>query len=173
MISEDEVVIIRYRLFSYKQKGPKAVEALNVFYYCSYEGAVDLDKIANPMEREAVEGMINNFGQTPSQLMREPHPRRLTQDETLAKLLKFELKKPDLTAFLDRIANINCELANDKDPIIYLSPPRSPPRSFLQASPDILVSISKNGILGSNSWLSQEKDKGFLLEVDATTMNMK
>lgn len=50
----------------YKQKGPKAVEALNVFYYCSYEGAVDLDKIANPMEREAVEGMINNFGQTPS-----------------------------------------------------------------------------------------------------------
>lgn len=42
--------------FSYKQKGPKAVGALNVFYYCSYEGAVDLDKIKNPVEREAVEG---------------------------------------------------------------------------------------------------------------------
>lgn len=107
------------------------------------------------------------------ELLREPHPRRLTQEETLAKLLKFELKKPDITAFLDRIAKVNVELSNDKDPIIYLSSPRSPPRSFLQASPDFLISISKNGILGSNSWLSQEKDKGFLLEVDPTTMNLK
>ena len=25
-------------IFGYKQKGPAAVEALNVFYYCTYEG---------------------------------------------------------------------------------------------------------------------------------------
>jgi hypothetical protein len=25
-------------IFGYKQKGPKAVESLNVFYYCCYEG---------------------------------------------------------------------------------------------------------------------------------------
>lgn len=25
-------------IFGYKQRGPAAVEALNVFYYCSYEG---------------------------------------------------------------------------------------------------------------------------------------
>ena len=134
---------------------------------------MDLDKIANAIEREAVEGMINNFGQTPSQLLKEPHPRRLTQDETLAKLFKFELKKPDLTAFLDRVVNVPCDLSNDKDPIVFLSIPRSPPRSFLQISPDVLVSISKAGILGCNSWVSQEKDKGFLLEVDATTTNLK
>ena len=42
---------------------PAAVKALNVFYYCSYEGAVNLDAITDPAEREAVEGMINNFGQ--------------------------------------------------------------------------------------------------------------
>lgn len=160
-------------IFGYKQKGPRAVEALNVFYYCSYEGAVDLDKIANSVEREAVEGMINNFGQTPSQLLREPHPRRLTQDETLAKLIKFELKRPDVTAFLDRIASINCDLSNEKDPIVFLSTPRSPPKQFLQVSPDFLISISKCGILGCNSWISQEKDRGFLLEVDATTTNLK
>lgn len=159
--------------FSYKQKGQRAVEALNVFYYCSYEGAVDLDKISNPIEREAVEGMINNFGQTPSQLLREPHPRRLSQDEVLAKLLRFELKKPDMTAFLDRIAHVNCDFSNDKDPIIFLSAPRSPPKSFLQASPDYLISISKSAIMGCNSWVSQEKDKGFLLEVDPTTTNLK
>lgn len=166
-------IFFNNEIYSYKQKGPRAVEALNVFYYCSYEGAVDLDKISNQMEREAVEGMINNFGQTPSQLLREPHPRRFTQDEVLAKLIRFELKKPDITVFLDRIAHVNCDFSNEKDPIIFLSTPRSPPKSFLQASPDFLISISKNAILGCNSWIAQEKDKGFLLEVDATTTNLK
>jgi len=160
-------------IFGYKQKGPRAVDALNVFYYCSYEGAVDLDKITNPTEREAVEGMINNFGQTPSQLLREAHPRRLTQDDIIMKLLKFELKRPDLTQFLDRIINVNCDMTTEKDPVIFLSQPRSPPRSFLQTSPDILVSITKSGILGSHSWISFDKEKGFLLEIDATTMNPK
>lgn len=160
-------------IFGYKQKGSKAVEALNVFYYCSYEGAVDLDKIKNPVEREAVEGMINNFGQIPSQLLREPHPRRLSQEETVTKLVRFELKRPDFSHFLDRVVQVNCELSNPKDPLIYLSVPRSPPRSFLQLSPDVLVSISKNAILGCNSWISYDKDKGFLLEVDATTNNLK
>ncbi|XP_016965491.1 neurobeachin-like protein 1 isoform X2 [Drosophila biarmipes] len=160
-------------IFGYKQKGPKAAEALNVFYYCSYEGAVDLDKITNPVEREAVEGMINNFGQVPSQLLREPHPRRLTQDETALKLVRAELRRPDLTQFLDKVVQYYCELSTPKDPIVYLSPPRSPPRSFLQLSPDVLVSVSKSTILGCNSWLSFDKDQGFLLEIDATTANLK
>jgi len=25
-------------IFGFKQRGPEAVEALNVFYYCTYEG---------------------------------------------------------------------------------------------------------------------------------------
>ncbi|XP_034109719.1 neurobeachin-like protein 1 isoform X1 [Drosophila albomicans] len=160
-------------IFGHKQKGPKAVEALNVFYYCSYEGAVDLDKITNPIEREAVEGMINNFGQVPSQLLREPHPRRLTQEETSLKLVRAELRRPDFTQFLDKVVQYYCELSTPKDPIVYLSPPRSPPRSFLQMSPDVLVSVSKGCILGCNSWMSFDKEQGFLLEIDATTTNLK
>lgn len=27
-------------IFGYKQRGPEAVEALNVFYYCTYEGKI-------------------------------------------------------------------------------------------------------------------------------------
>nr|BAC87125.1 unnamed protein product [Homo sapiens] len=57
-------------IFGYKQRGPAAVEALNVFYYCSYEGAVDLDALTDEKERKALEGMINNFGQTPCQLLK-------------------------------------------------------------------------------------------------------
>lgn len=33
----------------YKQRGPDAVAAKNVFFYTSYEGAVDVDKIFDPV----------------------------------------------------------------------------------------------------------------------------
>lgn len=160
-------------IFGYKQKGPQAAEALNVFYYCSYEGAVDLDKIESQIEREAVEGMINNFGQVPSQLLREPHPKRPTLDELTIKLMKAELKKPDLSVFLEKVIKFNYELSSDRDPVIFLSAPRSPPRSFLQTSPDVIVSITKNGILGCHSWMSYDKEKGFSFELDGTTHNVK
>ncbi|KAG5314850.1 NBEA protein, partial [Acromyrmex insinuator] len=63
-------------IFGYKQKGPEAVRATNVFYYLTYEGTVELDTITDPMIREAIENQIRNFGQTPSQLLMEPHPPR-------------------------------------------------------------------------------------------------
>ncbi|BHF65210.1 Neurobeachin-like protein 1 [Sparganum proliferum] len=56
-------------IFGYKQRGKAAEEALNVYYYLTYEGAVDLDSIADPTERESFESMIRNFGQTPCQLL--------------------------------------------------------------------------------------------------------
>ncbi|XP_043498215.1 neurobeachin isoform X10 [Polistes fuscatus] len=63
-------------IFGYKQKGPEAVRATNVFYYLTYEGSVDLEAITDPMMKEAIENQIRNFGQTPSQLLMEPHPPR-------------------------------------------------------------------------------------------------
>ena len=35
-----------------------------------HSGAVDLDAIKDPKERTSLEGMINNFGQTPCQLLK-------------------------------------------------------------------------------------------------------
>ncbi|KAK4471124.1 hypothetical protein MN116_005521 [Schistosoma mekongi] len=74
-------------IFGYKQRGPASVDALNVFNFVTYEGAVDLDKITNPFERKAMESMIQNFGQTPTQLLKDPHPRRLTHSEWLSMLI--------------------------------------------------------------------------------------
>ena len=39
-------------IFGYKQQGPEAVRSLNVFYYLTYEGAVNLSSIADPVLRE-------------------------------------------------------------------------------------------------------------------------
>ena len=56
--------------------GPEAVRATNVFYYLTYEGAVDPEPGMDPVMKEAIENQVKSFGQTPSQLLLEPHPPR-------------------------------------------------------------------------------------------------
>ncbi|KNC50605.1 FAN Factor [Thecamonas trahens ATCC 50062] len=63
-------------VFGHKQRGAAADAADNVFYYLTYEGAVDIEAIADPLERKAIELQISEFGQTPTQLFTRPHPRR-------------------------------------------------------------------------------------------------
>ncbi|XP_077396974.1 neurobeachin isoform X2 [Festucalex cinctus] len=87
-------------VFGYKQRGPEAVRALNVFHHLTYEGSVSLDAIADPLTREATEAQIRSFGQTPSHLLIEPHPPRssamhldqLQQDVIM--VLKFPSNSP-------------------------------------------------------------------------------
>uniref|UniRef100_A0A8C7YN35 Neurobeachin a n=1 Tax=Oryzias sinensis TaxID=183150 RepID=A0A8C7YN35_9TELE len=62
-------------IFGYKQRGPEAVRALNVFNFMCYEGAVNLDNL-EAVQRETVEIQIQDCGQVPSQLLIEPHPPR-------------------------------------------------------------------------------------------------
>lgn len=63
-------------IFGCKQTGPAAEEAVNCFLRSSYEGNVDLDSYEDPRERKAMEDMIRELGQTPSQLLKDPHPAR-------------------------------------------------------------------------------------------------
>jgi factor associated with neutral sphingomyelinase activation len=63
-------------IFGYKQRGVEAVKANNLFYYLTYEGAVDINKITDPMERHSIEMQIREFGQTPKQVFTQPHPKR-------------------------------------------------------------------------------------------------
>uniref|UniRef100_A0AAQ4QBY4 Neurobeachin n=1 Tax=Gasterosteus aculeatus aculeatus TaxID=481459 RepID=A0AAQ4QBY4_GASAC len=62
-------------IFGYKQRGPEAVRALNVFNFLSYEGSINLDN-ADASQREVIESQIQACGQIPSQLLIEPHPPR-------------------------------------------------------------------------------------------------
>ncbi|KAG3103183.1 BEACH domain-containing protein [Phytophthora cactorum] len=63
-------------IFGVKQQGPAAVEACNIFYHLTYEGSVDLDAITDASTKRAILDQITEFGQTPSQLFRTPHPVR-------------------------------------------------------------------------------------------------
>ncbi len=55
-------------IFGWKQKGDAAIEAHNVYYHMFYEGAVDLSKIKDPLEKKSTIAVINNFGQMPKQV---------------------------------------------------------------------------------------------------------
>eukprot|EP00980_Cylindrotheca_fusiformis_P005609 scaffold1184_cov132-Cylindrotheca_fusiformis.AAC.30 len=75
-------------IFGNKQRGSEAEKAHNVFHHLSYEGSVDLDKITDDLDRQAAESHIENFGQTPSQLIvKDPHPERLSAEHCWAPLI--------------------------------------------------------------------------------------
>ncbi|XP_057754842.1 BEACH domain-containing protein C2 [Arachis stenosperma] len=70
-------------IFGYKQRGKEAVAANNVFFYITYEGTVDIDKISDPVQQRATQDQIRYFGQTPSQLLTVPHLKKMPLAEVL------------------------------------------------------------------------------------------
>ena len=64
-------------------------------YNVSDAGAVELDAVKDLKERKALELMINNFGQTPSQLFKAPHPTRASLASSLGVDLDIGLPPPD------------------------------------------------------------------------------
>ena len=70
-------------IFGYKQTGEAAVEAKNLFYYLTYENAINIDEIADSVTRDATISQVVNFGQTPSQLFTKPHPQRLPRSDAI------------------------------------------------------------------------------------------
>lgn len=66
-------------IFGWKQKGPAAIEANNLFYHLTYEGGVDWDTISDPHERMALEQQI----QVKNPKTLNPKPRALSERTTL------------------------------------------------------------------------------------------
>ena len=63
-------------IFGYKQLGDSAIDALNVFYPLTYENSINLDEINDPNERNGILDQISEYGQTPKQLFKKPHPEK-------------------------------------------------------------------------------------------------
>ncbi|XP_037393024.1 neurobeachin-like protein 2 isoform X1 [Pygocentrus nattereri] len=161
-------------IFGYKQRGPEAVEALNVFYYCTYEGAVDLDAIANETERKALEGIISNFGQTPCQLLKEPHPPRMSAENASRRQARIDTLPPNLFEQLDKLRPF-VEVVSDGNPLVQAVVPRNQTRSFIIHGSDVLVTVSANGQIGTHSWLPYDKNIAnyFTFSKDPTMSNPK
>uniref|UniRef100_A0A8C2XQC8 Neurobeachin n=1 Tax=Cyclopterus lumpus TaxID=8103 RepID=A0A8C2XQC8_CYCLU len=128
-------------IFGYKQQGPEATRALNVFYYLTYEGAVNLSSINDPMLREAVESQIRSFGQTPCQLLIEPHPPRSSAMQYL--LLQTPLM------FTEQM---------QQDVIMVLKFPSNSPVTHVAANTQpgltspAIITVTANRIFAVNKW---------------------
>ena len=141
-------------IFGYKQTGQAAVDALNVFMHYSFEEEVDSDVIDDSVTRDAIDGMIQNFGQIPAQLLTEPHPQRQTREQTA---LQIESQARPLNMFhnLAHIKAFFVEITSSDEktasPVVFISIPKNQIRSFMQqGTPDILVTINANGVIGNN-----------------------
>ncbi|KAM4601359.1 neurobeachin-like protein 2 isoform 2-T2 [Polymixia lowei] len=144
-------------IFGYKQRGEEAVEALNVFYYCTYEGAVDLDAIANETERKALEGIISNFGQTPCQLLKEAHPPRMSAENAARRQARLDTLPLNLFEQLDKLRPF-VEVVSDGLPVVQALVPKNQNRTSIIQGSDILVTVSANGLIGTHSWLPYDKN---------------
>lgn len=144
-------------IFGYKQRGEDAVEALNVFYYCTYEGAVDLDAIANETERKALEGIISNFGQTPCQLLKEPHPPRMSAQNAARRQARLDTLPPNIFEQLDKLRPF-VEVVSDGHALVHAVVPKNKNHSFIIQGSDTLVTVSSNGLIGTHSWLPYDKN---------------
>ncbi|XP_073757180.1 neurobeachin-like protein 2 isoform X3 [Callorhinus ursinus] len=163
-------------IFGYKQRGPAAEEALNVFYYCTYEGAVDLDHVVDERERKALEGIISNFGQTPCQLLKEPHPARLSAEEAAQRLARLDTNSPSIFQHLDQLKAFFAEVISDGVPLVLALVPHRQSHSFtIQGTSDLLVTVSASGLLGIHSWLPYDRNINnyFSFSKDATMGNPK
>lgn len=128
-------------VFGFKQRGKPAVEAANIFYYLTYEGAVDLDSMEDDLQRAAIEDQIANFGQTPIQIFRKKHPRR-GPPIPIAHPLYFAPSSINLTSVL-------CSIIDPPSAVLYVGQLDS-----------TVVLVNQGLILSVKMWLTTQLQSG-------------
>lgn len=110
-------------IFGYKQRGPEAERACNMFNYYCYEENVNLETVRDAKERRQIESIINNFGQTPTRLFTEPHPQQMSVEVAKRSLARgftpFNSRKPMVCLF----EHLDTLKAHSVDVSIYLPIP--------------------------------------------------
>jgi hypothetical protein len=139
-------------IFGYKQTGQAAIDALNVYMYCSYEQVIDNDTIDDSITRDAIDGMVKNFGQNPAQLFTEPHPQRQTRRQVAHKML-VEGRPLNVIEHADRIRafSVPITVAVETTPatVVFLwMSPNSVAHACQQTTPETLVTVDSCGLLG-------------------------
>ncbi|KAL7977800.1 hypothetical protein Chor_010752 [Crotalus horridus] len=147
-------------IFGYKQRGPAAVEALNVFYYCTYEVQLRLKSQEAPGNR----------------LNTEPHPARFSAENAARRLSRLDTYSPNIFENLDQLKSFFAESISERISLVQVVVPKNQSHSFItQGSPDMMITVSANGLLGTHSWLPYDKNISnyFSFTKDSTVSNPK
>lgn len=73
----------------YPQLRPNII--IIVFHPLTYEGAADITTITDWVQRQALLIQINEFGQTPKQVFKDPHPKRFSRVRYIYDHVKTEI----------------------------------------------------------------------------------
>ena len=154
-------------IFGYKQRGPEAINAVNTFYYLTYQGNVNLSMIQDATLRDAIETQIKHFGQTPSQLTTEPHPPRFSAlhasplmfsssvDET-NKVIKFPFNNPVVhisSCINNYITASNAANASISDDSASIGTVQNPGNSC----PSSVLTITSNNQYQIHKWMPNDQ----------------
>eukprot|EP01038_Epipyxis_sp_PR26KG_P005336 gene5336-7405_t len=164
-------------IFGYKQRGPDAVEAHNVFYYLTYYGSVNRYMIEDEALRRATELQIAHFGQIPLQLFRTPHPSRKVSGNNATIPIPRQFKKcfqssiatsssPRAQEFVDPLnddeltaAEAACTVVNKNNSHLIIS---------CAIFNDRVICVQDNGILDVLRFATSEEAKGAITAYAAT-----
>jgi len=100
-----------------------------VFNYLTYEGEIDLAKVKDPVERRALEVQIQEFGQTPPQLFKIPHPPRNGDSSLMFSSGNIENTPKESSLKLDFKQSSNTESSQSESSIQKSPTPDSTPTS--------------------------------------------
>ena len=103
-------------IFGFKQTGQAAVDAHNVFFHLTYEGAVNIDEIEDQALRDATIAQIEHFGQTPSQLLKTPHPRRCDPESMILSIFQ---RLDDLELYMRPYVT---QKVQQENPLLFIFP---------------------------------------------------
>ena len=151
-------------IFGFKQQGKPAIEAVNVFYFLTYEGAVNLDAITDENVRRATEAQIDHFGQTPSQIFKKPHPPRTAVDSN-----------PFFSHIFSDSYRHNIQVRAveiSKAPIVFIGAPEVFQPSNLSVyggTTERVITVDKQRVAASHRWLGEVPSNSCFLELDPTS----
>ncbi|KAJ0053220.1 hypothetical protein Pint_00290 [Pistacia integerrima] len=136
-------------IFGYKQRGKEAISSNNVFFYITYEGTVDIDKITDPVQQRSTQDQIAYFGQTPSQLLTVPHLKKMPLADVLHLQVFLDLSSAGTNPFSDPDLNLDFQtiFRNPKEVKPYVVPALERcnlPASAIHASSDSVVIVDMN-----------------------------
>ncbi|CAG8498804.1 10181_t:CDS:10 [Paraglomus occultum] len=127
-------------IFGYKQTGEEAIKAHNLFYYLTYEGGINIDGIRDEAERKAIEQQIYYFGQTPTQLLTKPHPRRHSRKDLL---------KRDILTFKDNCNRYLVQLISKR--LRYLAVANMAVDTLTTAPLQQIITMDEEGVIGRHN----------------------
>ena len=140
-------------IFGFKQKGENAIANCNVFYHLTYENAVDIDSIKDSVDKNAIQEQIKHFGQTPCQLLTEPHPKRPLKHEIKSLQEKTASETtPTPNSMQSDVLMVLKFVSNS--PICYVSANTHP-----ALDTPAISTVTRNQLFGINRWRQDEIDR--------------